>query len=269
MQIKKEKRIIVIPYYVIDAFSNQLFHGNPAGVCILEKPLPEQTMQQIAFENNLAETAFVFQEEDILRLRWFTPKSEIDLCGHATLAAAFVWMNEVYPDCDKVSFETMSGTLTVNKAHDIYTMDFPRRMPKPIMIPMDLEEALGCSVLETHLSRDLIVVVESENTVQNMQPDISKLTSIKDVVGIAVTSKGTSCDFVSRFFAPNIGVAEDPVTGSSHSSLIPFWSKRLQKKHMTAKQLSPRGGTLHCKDLGSRVSIGGSAVCYAKGTLFL
>ena len=224
-------------------------------------------MQQIAFENNLAETTFVFQEGELLRLRWFTPKSEIDLCGHATLAAAFVWMNEINPDCNALPFETMSRTLTVNKKQDIYTMDFPSRMPKPIMMPAGLEAALGCSVLETHLSRDLIVVVESEDTVQNMQPDIGKLTAIKDVVGIAVTAKGISCDFVSRFFAPNVSVAEDPVTGSSHSSLIPFWSKRLQKKQMIAKQLSPRGGTLYCKNLGNRVNIGGSAVCYSKATL--
>lgn len=259
----------MIVYYVIDAFSKQLFHGNPAGVCILENPLSEKMMQQIAFENNLAETAFVFQEEKGLQLRWFTPKSEIDLCGHATLAAAFVWMNEVNSNCNVVSFETMSGTLTVNRKHDIYTMDFPSRMPKPIMIPVGLEAALGCSVLETHLSRDLIVVVESENMVQNMQPDISKLSAIKDVVGIAVTAKGTSCDFVSRFFAPNMGVAEDPVTGSSHSSLIPFWSERLQKKQMIAKQLSPRGGVLYCENLGKRVNIGGSAVCYSKATLYI
>ncbi len=259
----------MISYYVIDAFSKQLFHGNPAGVCILKNPLSEQIMQQIAFENNLAETAFVFQEGELLRLRWFTPKSEIDLCGHATLAAAFVWMNEVNPDCNAVSFETMSGTLTVNRKHDIYTMDFPSRMPKPIIMPVGLETALGCSVLETHLSRDLIVVVESEDTVQNIQPDISKLSAIKDVVGIAVTAKGTSCDFVSRFFASNVGVTEDPVTGSSHSSLIPFWSERLQKKQMVAKQLSPRGGTLYCENLENRVNIGGSAVCYSKATLYI
>ena len=246
----------MISYYVIDAFSKQLFHGNPAGVCILENPLSEQIMQQIAFENNLAETAFVFQEGKLLRLRWFTPKSEIDLCGHATLAAAFVWMNEMNPDCNAVSFETMSGTLTVNRKNDIYTMDFPSRMPKLIMIPVGLETALGCSVLETHLSRDLIVVVESEDTVQKIQPDIGKLSAIKDVVGIAVT-------------APNVGVTEDPVTGSSHSSLIPFWSERLQKKQMIAKQLSSRGGTLYCKNLGNRVNIGGSAVCYSKATLYI
>lgn len=200
----------MISYYVIDAFSTQLFHGNPAGVCILETPLSEQIMQQIAFENNLAETAFVFQEGKFLRLRWFTPKSEIDLCGHATLAAAFVWMNEVNPNCNAVSFETISGTLTVNKKNDIYTMDFPSRMPKPITMPVGLETALGCSVLETHLSRDLIVMVESEDTVQKIQPDISKLSAIKDVVGIAVTAKGTSCDFVSRLFCAKRWCARRP-----------------------------------------------------------
>ena len=200
----------MISYYVIDAFSTQLFHGNPAGVCILETPLSEQIMQQIAFENNLAETAFVFQEGKFLRLRWFTPKSEIDLCGHATLAAAFVWMNEVNPNCNAVSFETISGTLTVNKKNDIYTMDFPSRMPKPITMPVGLETALGCSVLETHLSRDLIVMVESEDTVQKIQPDISKLSAIKDVVGIAVTAKGTSCDFVSRFLRQTLVCQKTP-----------------------------------------------------------
>ena len=178
------------------------------------------------------------------------------------MAAAFVWMNEVNPDCNAISFETMSGTLTVNRKNDIYTMDFPSRMPKPITMPMGLETALGCPVLETHLSRDLIVVVESEDTVQKIQPYIRKLRAIKDVVGIAVTAKGTSCDFVSRFCAKRWCGKKLPVTSSSHSSLIPFWSERLQKKQMIAKQLSPRGGTLYCENLRNRVNIGGAAVCY-------
>ncbi len=256
-------------YYVVDAFTDRLFCGNPAGVCQLEREIPEDVMQSIAFENNLAETAFLLKKDGKYHLRWFTPEMEIDLCGHATLATAFVVMNFVDPKITDISFETMSGVLSVAREGELYTMNFPSRAPQPIEKLPQLEQALGCKVLETHLSRDLLALVPSESDVANLRPDIPLLArATKDVsFAVVVTAKGESCDFVSRFFAPNAGIPEDPVTGSSHSTLIPFWSGRLGKTKMAARQLSPRGGVLTCEDLGKRVKIGGKAVCYLEGEI--
>lgn len=256
-------------YYVVDAFTDQVFQGNPAGVCILDKEISDERMQKIAFENNLAETAFLLEKDDVYYLRWFTPDVEIDLCGHATLATAYVVMNYIHPNRKEISFETQSGTLTVSRKHNLYCMDFPSRMPVPTTIPPMLEEALGCKVLETHRARDLVVVVENEAIVKDLQVNIELVRKISKDIAFAmiVTAKGDSCDFVSRFFAPNAGIVEDPVTGSSHSTLIPFWSKRLHKKEMVAKQLSKRSGLLICEDAGDRVHISGNAVCYLKGEI--
>lgn len=256
-------------YYVIDAFAEALFQGNPAGVCLVEQAISDEMMQKIAFENNLAETAFIMEVDGAYQLRWFTPEVEIDLCGHATLASAFVLMQFVDPSQTEIRFETKSGLLTVRKDGEVYTMDFPARMPKPAEKITDLERALGCKVLETHLSRDLLVLVENEETVARLRPDLEQLREISRELAFAVivTAKGESCDFVSRFFAPNAGVPEDPVTGSAHSTLIPFWSKRLGKTVMAAKQLSRRGGALICEACGDRVKIGGTARCYLRGEL--
>lgn len=258
-------------YFVVDAFADELFRGNPAGVCLLETELPDALMQKIAFENNLAETAFLRSENGTYFLKWFTPECEIDLCGHATLATAYVVMNFVQAGRTHIDFETKSGRLSVERQGETYIMDFPSRMPAPVQFDPRLEDALGCKVLEMHLSRDLLAVVESEAVLANLQVDIGLLAQIsKDIsFAVIVTAKGESCDFVSRFFAPNAGVSEDPVTGSAHSTLIPFWSKRLGKTKMTARQLSARGGALLCKDMGERVRIGGNAVCYLKGEIGL
>ncbi|HKM33672.1 MAG TPA: PhzF family phenazine biosynthesis protein [Lachnospiraceae bacterium] len=256
-------------YYVVDAFTDEVFKGNPAGVCLLDVAIPDEKMQKIAFENNLAETAFLLKKEDTYYLRWFTPDVEIDLCGHATLATSYVVMNYVDSNMTYISFETQSGTLTVTRNGNLYRMDFPSRMPVPTQIHPMLEEALGCKVLEAHIARDLVVVVEDEETVRNLHINIDLIRKIsKDIVfAVTVTAKGDTCDFVSRFFAPNAGIIEDPVTGSSHSSLIPFWSERLHKEHMLAKQLSPRGGVLICENAGDRVHISGNAVCYLIGEI--
>lgn len=256
-------------YYVVDVFTDKRFHGNSAGVCLLDKPLDAAIMQQIAAENNLAETAFLLHENDRFSLRWFTPKVEIDLCGHATLATALVLMNEVERDLMRVEFETLSGTLTVTREQDVLLMDFPRRKPVPCEVPALLSKALGVQVLETHSSRDLVAVLQSEETVRALRPDFTLLKQLTDVFAVVVTAKGEQHDFVSRFFAPNAGIDEDPVTGSSHSTLIPFWSERLGKTEMTAAQLSERGGTLLCKDTGERVIIGGSGVIYLSGEVIL
>lgn len=258
-------------YYIVDAFTDRLFRGNPAGVCLLERELPDRVMQKIAYENNLAETAFLLKKEDTYSLRWFTPEAEMDLCGHATLATAFVVMNFVDPELTKIEFETQSGKLSVERADDLYTMNFPSRMPLETAANPLLEDALGCKVLGTYLSRDLLVLTESEKAVENLRVDVDKLAAIsKDIsFAVIVTAKGSSCDFVSRFFAPNAGICEDPVTGSAHCTLIPFWSRRLGKNSMTAKQLSPRGGMLLCEDKGERVNISGKAVCYLEGDIML
>lgn len=254
-------------YYVVDAFTDQKFSGNPAGVCVLDHWLDDLLMQKIAFENNLAETAFLVKKEGCYELRWFTPEVEIDLCGHATLASAFILMN-MKKELQEVTFNTKSGILKVKRDEDKYLMDFPSRKPVPCEIPPLLEAALGVRILGTFLSRDLLVLVEKESDVIHVSPDFSMLKKI-DAFAFVVTAKGTTCDFVSRFFVPNAGIDEDPVTGSSHSTLIPFWSERLHKTEMTAKQLSKRGGMIYCKDCGPRVEIGGKAVLYLIGDIIL
>lgn len=256
-------------YYVVDVFTEQLFRGNPAGVCLSDSPLDETVMQKIAFENNLAETAFPVKRDGFYDLRWFTPEVEMDLCGHATLGCAFVLMNYVEKGMNTIDFETQSGRLTVRRDGDTYLMDFPARAPVPCEKPAGLEEALGVKTLETHISRDLLALVETEADVKNMTPDFGLLRQLDGSFAVIVTAKGSDCDFVSRFFAPNAGIPEDPVTGSSHSTLIPFWSGRLGKKEMTAKQLSKRGGSLFCGDRGGRVDIGGTAICYLEGEIKL
>lgn len=256
-------------YFVVDAFAGDLFCGNPAGVCLLNRWADDSLLQNIAFENNLAETAFVVERNGFYDLRWFTPVTEIDLCGHATLGSAHVLMSEADKTLRRVEFHTKSGALTVSLENGIYVMDFPSRPPSPCEKPELLEKALGVRVLETHRSRDLVALVESESEVKNASPDFSLLKKIDGVFAVAVTAKGESCDFVSRFFAPKAGIDEDPVTGSSHSTLIPFWSGRLKKTEMTAKQLSRRGGVLYCRDRGQRVDIGGAAVTYLRGELCL
>jgi PhzF family phenazine biosynthesis protein len=253
-------------YYVVDAFADRPFTGNPAGVCLPEKWLPDDVMQSIAFENNLAETAFAVPNGDVYDLRWFTPAIEVDLCGHATLATAYVLMNFVHSAMTQVEFRTQSGPLFVSREGDIYTLNFPSRPPAPCAKPELLERALGVRVLETHLSRDLLALVEDEQTVRSLIPDFALLKQI-DVFAVVATARGESSDFVSRFFAPIEDIPEDPVTGSSHSTLTPFWSKRLGKAKMTARQLSRRGGELFVEDCGERVKISGKAVCYLQGEI--
>lgn len=252
---------------MVDSFTNERFCGNPAGVCILDEWIPDERMQSIAFENNLAETAFLVKRDGYYDLRWFTPEVEIDLCGHATLGSAHVLMNYEDKNSDIINFHTMSGVLTVTRNDDIYIMNFPSWDPNPCEKPAILEEALGVPVLETHKSRDLLVLLENETILRAVKPDLNKLMKINDVQGIIITAKGEDCDFVSRFFAPSAGIPEDPVTGSAHSILIPFWSKRLHKTELLAKQLSKRGGTLMCKDLGERVEISGAVVTHLIGDI--
>lgn len=250
-------------YYVVDAFAEQVFEGNPAGICIMDQWISNDLMQKIAAENNLSETAFAVKEREHYQLRWFTPVEEIDLCGHATLATAYIIANYYEPDADRFTFQTLSGELVVLKKGELYEMDFPSRMPEPFTLTQEMVEALGVTPVETYLSRDLMFVLEREEQVRNITPDFSKLKNLPDGLGVSVTAKGTKFDFVSRSFFPKLSVNEDPVCGSAHCNFIPFWAGRLGKNELLARQLSSRGGTLHCRLEGDRVKISGTAVLYA------
>ena len=255
-------------YYIVDAFTDVLFKGNPAGVCILDSELDVLTMQKIAAENNLSETAFVLKQKEYYSLRWFTPKVEIDLCGHATLGSAFVITNFVDISNNEIRFETKSGILTVIKKEDLYVLDFPSRKPKKIEVTPLMEKAIGASVCEAHIARDLLLLLENEQQIRNLCIDIELIKQLADHA-VMVTAKSDTVDFVSRFFAPNVGVPEDPVTGSAHTTLIPFWAERLNKNKMIAMQLSERGGTIYCENCEDRVKIAGKAVLYLQGEMFI
>ena len=258
-----------IPIYQVDAFVTGPFSGNPAAVCPLDAWLDDDTMQSIAAENNLAETAFIVAREGGYDLRWFTPTVEVDLCGHATLAAGYVVLNHLQPDIDSVSFETMSGTLIVTRDGERLSMDFPARAPTPVPVSDALRDALGRAPSEVHLSRDVLAVYDDEESVRGLVPDQAKLTVLEEGFGVIVTAKGDTVDFVSRFFVPKGGIAEDPVTGSAHCTLVPFWAERLGRSQLVAHQVSPRGGELHCEHRGDRVIISGRCALFLTGSIHL
>lgn len=258
----------MIRYYVADAFTEKLFGGNPAGVCLLESALDASVMQSIAAENNLAETAFVVKKGKDYDLRWFTPTTEIDLCGHATLASAFILSRFADTSASQFVFHTKSGALTVVKREDLFEMDFPSRPAASLPVAPLMAEALGVPVQEAYKARDLLLLVDTEQQVQALSPDMEKLKLFTDVFAVIVTAKASGDgDFVSRFFAPNAGIPEDPVTGSSHSTLIPFWAERLGKAELLSRQLSQRGGVLYCRHQGERVQMAGRARLYLEGVL--
>jgi predicted PhzF superfamily epimerase YddE/YHI9 len=257
-----------VPIYQIDAFTDRIFAGNPAAICPLDRWLPDDRMQSIAAENNLAETAFFVPVERAFRLRWFTPKVEVDLCGHATLASAFVLFNCLGFAGDTVTFLTQSGPLMVSRRDSLLEMDFPSRPPAPCSIHPELVPALGSEPESILASRDYFCVYNSVDEVLALQPDFARLKRI-DRFAVIATAAGTDRDFVSRFFAPAQGVDEDPVTGSAHCTLIPYWSQRLGKKSLFARQVSARGGELFCQDRGDRGKIAGKAVLYLQGTIEL
>lgn len=261
---------MTIPIYQADAFTDQLFGGNPAAICPLTDWLPDEVMQKIAVENNLAETAFFVKTPKGYLLRWFTPEYEIDLCGHATLASAHILFTELGHPGDTIHFETVkAGVLTVQRNGDKYTMDFPSRPPIPIEEPNGLVEALGGIQPKAILrSRDFFVVYDSEQDVKDLSPDFFALSKM-DTVGVIVTAPGDDVDFVSRFFAPGAGINEDPVTGSAHCNLIPYWAKVFHKTHLHAYQISERKGELWCDLQGDRVLMTGKAVTYLKGEIYL
>jgi len=255
-----------LPLYVVDAFTPHVFGGNPAGVVPLERWLPDRTLQAIAMENNWAETAFFVKERTGWHIRWFTPVHEVDLCGHATLASAFIVFRFLEPGAREVQFDSVSGPLGVSRQEELLELDFPSRPPERCEVPQALLEGLGVQPKEVLASRDYLCVLESEEAVRQLRPDLRRLRQL-DRLGVIVTAPGRDCDFVSRFFAPNAGVPEDPVTGSAHCTLVPYSARRLSRVRMHARQLSVRGGELFCTDRGPRVGIGGQAVLYMQASI--
>mgnify|MGYP001178251407 CR=1 FL=1 len=253
--------------YQVDAFASEVFEGNPAAICPLDDWLPDATMQSIALENNLAETAFFIPKGDGYRLRWFTPGTEVDLCGHATLATAFIVFRFLRPELSKVAFDTKSGRLTVERDGDWLTLDFPSRPPEAVAPCGGLLAALGGNPEEVHASRDYMIVYNSADEIRALKPNMNGLMDL-DRFAVIVTAPGDGgCDFVSRFFAPAHGVPEDPVTGSAHCTLVPYWAARLGKTELLARQVSPRGGELRCQLTGDRVRMSGKGVLYLTGEI--
>ncbi|WP_346353810.1 PhzF family phenazine biosynthesis protein [Azotosporobacter soli] len=260
-----------VEIFQVDAFASRLFQGNPAAICLLEEALPERIMQKIASENNLAETAFVLTERDGYRLRWFTPEEEIDLCGHATLAAAHVLFRHKKVQETTLRFKTLSGVLSVTRSGERLRMLLPLREPDVCALPAGLAEALGIALpFAVYKAKEYLLVLENEAAVRALQPDFQRLNRI-DAPGIIVTAagEGNDVDFVSRYFATNCSVPEDPVTGSAHCSLAPYWAKRLGLRKLRARQLSERGGELSCEMLNGQVALEGEAVTYLHGKLYL
>ncbi len=255
-----------ITQYQIDAFAEHVFEGNPAAVVPLQEWLPEGTMQAIAAENNLAETAFFVPSENGFRIRWFTPNKEVRLCGHATLATAHVLFEERGYGEDTIRFDSLSGPLSVTRAGESLTLDFPAQKPEPCDIPEELVEGLGKRPLECYRNEDYVAVFDREDDVAAIIPDHRYLERL-DLRGVIVTAPSIEYDFVSRFFAPRYGIPEDPVTGSAYTRLTPYWAERLDKTTLYSKQISPRGGKLKCEVTGDRVLISGSAVMFMKGEI--
>jgi PhzF family phenazine biosynthesis protein len=258
-----------IPYFEVTAFAARPFAGNPAAVCLLEQEwLADGLMQQIAAENNLAETAFLIPRGDFYDLRWMTPAVEVDLCGHATLASAHVLFHHCgYKDAF-VRFESRSGELKVEREHDRLVLDFPSQTAPPVPLPAELTQALGAQPKAVLKGRDYLAVFEHEEEVAAIGPNFAAVAAL-DAQGVVVTAPGRKCDFVSRYFAPAAGIPEDPATGSTHCVLIPYWSNRLGRCELLARQISRRGGEFFCEDRGERVRIGGQAVTYVEGQLCL
>ncbi|MDA2938693.1 PhzF family phenazine biosynthesis protein [Acidobacteria bacterium AH-259-A15] len=263
-----------IPFFQVDAFTSKLFSGNPAAVCPLEKWPGDKQLQAIAAENNLSETSFFVRQEDGYELRWFTPTTEIDLCGHATLASAFVIWDYLGDNSEILKFKTRSGLLSVQRREDLLAMSFPVLAPRQCESPAELWEALGhapgeiWSAGESEKSENYMAVFETEKEVRSLKPNLHLLRQLENM-GVIVTAAGKTADFVSRYFAPSFGIPEDPVTGSTHCTLVPYWADRLGKKQLHALQVSSRGGELFCEYHADRVIIAGRAVRYLEGTIYL
>lgn len=256
-----------IRYFHVDAFTQRVHAGNPAGVCLLDQWIPDASLQSIAAENHLPETAFLVRESTGYHLRWFTPVTEVDLCGHATLASAHIVFSVLQPKLTEATFATKSGPLTVRRSGDLMVMDFPAMPAATAPAPEPLLRGLRHAPREVLKARDYLCIYDDETAVRNLQPDLGSLAQLADTLGVIVSAPGTDVDFVSRFFAPRAGIPEDPVTGSAHCTLVPYWSRKLGKRELLARQVSPRTGDLFCTDRGERVLLAGYAVTYLIGEL--
>lgn len=252
----------MIKQYVVDAFTDKIFTGNPAAICIMEKFPEDDIMIKMAIENNLSETAFAVKQGEKYHLRWFTPGGEIDLCGHATLACGYVIMNFYDKETDNVVFTTLSGDLSVHKKGEQYEMDFPAYHLKKVEITNEIIQAIGATPSEVYLARDLLCVFDDAEVIKNLKPDMEKVKQLEGLL-LQVTAKGKNTDCISRSFAPKLNIVEDPVCGSGHCHIVPYWSKKLQKEDIVAYQASKRGGTLYCKVLGDRIKMSGKAALYS------
>jgi len=260
---------MTISVYQVDAFANKVFEGNPAAVCPLQNWLDDKTLQNIASENNLSETAFVIETKNGYQIRWFTPDGEVRFCGHATLAAAHVYFNHLNHSNNQITFNSQSGHLNVEKKSDGYKMNLPSDQLKEVELPELLKVALDIDESPCFLGiDDVMVVLDSQEKLENIDPDFRMLKEV-DSRGVIVTAKGDEYDFVSRCFYPSYGIDEDPVTGSAHTTLTPYWSLRLDKKELTARQISKRGGNLRCIYKEDRVELLGSAVTFMEGKITL
>ena len=255
--------------YVVDAFTDQIFGGNPAAVCLLDSWLPDELLMKITRENNLSETAFAVPEDSGYHLRWFTPGGEIDLCGHATLATAYVIFRFAQPERSSVSFRTLGGLLTVERRGDLLEMDFPAYPLEPVPVTNEMVEAMGgARPTAAYMGRDLLCIFDSEETVRQMQVDQEKVRALPGLL-LHATAHGAAFDCVSRSFAPKCAVPEDPVCGSGHCHIIPYWASVLDKEELAAYQASPRGGVLYCRVAGQRIRMAGKAALFAISHLFL
>ncbi len=257
-----------IPIYQIDSFTDHLFGGNPAAICPLDEWLDDEVLLKIAIENNLAETAYFVKNGGGYHLRWFTPEIEMDLCGHATLASAHVLFKHLNYPGDEIVFQSVSGELIVERKGELLEMDFPSRMPEPSDAPARILDSLSIQPSQVMKSRDYFLIYNNEEEVRSLQVDQNNIAEVKlGPGGIICTAKGDDVDFVSRFFTPGAAVFEDPVTGSAHCSLIPYWAKALDKEEMLAHQISERLGVIHCRNADERVFISGNAVTYLEGSI--
>ncbi len=255
-----------ISLYQIDAFASKLFEGNPAAVCPLDEWLPDEIMQSIALENNLSETAFFVPKGNGYHIRWFTPASEVDLCGHATLASAYVLFNILGYKKDRIEFDSKSGILVVTKDNEQTVMDFPAQPPVLCDIPREIVGAFDVAPIECLKSEDYIVVFKHEIDIESANPDFGQLIKL-DLRGVIITAESTSYDFIARFFAPKYGIPEDPVTGSAYTQLTPYWASKIGSKRFRVKQVSSRGGELTCEMVDDRVLISGKAIKYLEGKI--
>lgn len=258
-----------LPIYQLDAFTDVQFKGNPAAVINLTDNgdwLSDEMMQKIAQENSVPETAFLLEKNNVFYLRWFSLQHELDLCGHSTLATAYIVMNQIKPELDTVTFETTSGKLVVERAGDLYALDFPKRLGKKCEMPYELVLGLGKLPKETYSfeNRDFMLIYDDADQIDNIDPDFEVLSKL-EIQGIIVSAKGKDTDYVLRYFSPYLGVNEDPTTGSAQCTLAPYWSQKLNKQEVSSKQLSPRGGSMICRTLEDRVKIAGRVVAYLEG----